>query len=68
MEFQFTIEQDGKMLVISALKGEELIAQVKKEFTTDNQFSILQDVSSLMRQLEQEVAYWLMKRLAHRPA
>lgn len=68
MEFQFTIERDGKMLVISALKGEELIAQVKKEFTSDNQFSILQDVSSLMRQMEKEIAYWLMKQLANRPA
>ncbi len=68
MEFQFTIERDGKILVISAYKGEELITQVKKEFVSDNQFSILNDVSSLMRQLEQEVAYWLMKRLAHRPA
>ncbi len=68
MEFQFTIEMDGKVLVISAYKGEELIAQVKKEFILDNQFSILNDVSSLMRQMEREISYWLMRKLANRPA
>lgn len=68
MEFQFTIERDGKILVISAYKGEELIAQVKKEFAPDNQFSILNDVSSLMRTLEREIAHWLMKKLTNFPA